>query len=46
MGGSMIPEGVTEGIATLNSDVLIIGGAMFLVVLTVVAFAYFKRVAR
>jgi|AZIJ01.1.fsa_nt_gi hypothetical protein len=42
----MVPVEVTDAIAALKTDVTTIGGAMFLVVLVVVAFAYFKRSAR
>ena len=37
---------VEGAIATLKTDIGTIGGAMFLVTLVVVAFAYFRRSAR
>lgn len=46
MDGSMIPADVLTAINALKTDVQTIGGAMFVVVLVVVAFAYFRRSAR
>jgi hypothetical protein len=46
MDGSMIPAEVLTAITALKTDVQTIGGAMFVVVLVVVAFAYFRRSAR
>jgi len=42
----MIPADVLTAIDALKTDVQTIGGAMFVVVLVVVAFAYFRRSAR
>jgi len=46
MDGSMIPADVLTAITALKTDVQTIGGAMFVVVLVVVAFAYFRRSAK
>ena len=37
---------IEAGITALKADITTIGGAMFLVTLVVVAFAYFRRSAR
>lgn len=37
---------VTAAIASLNTDVVTIGSAMFLITLAIVAFAMFRRSAR
>lgn len=42
----MVPVEVTEAIAALKTDVITIGGAMFIVTLAIVAFAMFRRTAR
>lgn len=42
----MVPVEVTEAIAALKADVIVIGGAMFIVILAVVAFSMFRRVAK
>jgi len=44
--GSLMPAAVMTAIEALRTDVQTVGGAMFMVVLVVVAFAYFRRSAR